>query len=193
MLSVSVLSTDLMLPFSATSKSAGQHSVKSSPWPSDFDPPGAFGGGASWSHCLAQQDSSLEIIPDSDDSFTLNGSFSDEMSGYFGSMSLYSQFKGMPSSDMFLMDPNQHVSDGVSPWGSLDNVYSEAYLDRSGSPQHIAEVCNIERQTNLLYQEQALFLFIFLIYHGRILFSTGHMPCVRKNGIPAKVLKPVAC
>ncbi len=102
-------------------------------------------------------------MPDSDDSFTLNGSFSDEMSGYFGSMSLYSQYKGMPSSDMFLMDPNQHVSDGVSPWGSLDNVYSEAYLDRSGSPQHIAEVCNIEillSQTNLLYREQALF-FLF--------------------------------
>jgi hypothetical protein len=152
MLSVSVIGTDVMLPFSATSESAGQHSVESSPWPSNFDPSGVFGGGASWSNYLAQQDPSLEFMPDSDGSFTGSGSLSDEMSGHFGSMSLYSQRKGMQSSDMFLMDPSQHVSDSVSLWGSLNNVFSEAYLDKS---RHIAEVCNIEislRQTNLLYR-----------------------------------------
>jgi hypothetical protein len=45
-------------------------------------------------------------------------------------------------SDMFLMDPNQQLLDGLSPWGSLDNVFSATYLDKGGSPQNIAEVCN---------------------------------------------------
>jgi hypothetical protein len=133
-----------MRPVSATSESSGQHSVKSCPWPSDFDPSGVLGGGASWSRSLAQQDSSLECMPDSDGSFTGSGTLSDEMNGYFGSMSLDSQSKGMQTSDMFHTDPGQHVSDGSSPWGSLDNVFSEAYLDKSGALQNIAEVCTIE-------------------------------------------------
>ena len=73
--------------------------------------------------------------------FTGKGFMSDEMSGYFSSMSLGAQRKFVrpPGTDMPWMDPNS-LPDGLAPWSGADGDFpAAADPDRSGTPPHVAE------------------------------------------------------
>jgi hypothetical protein len=163
-----VLCPDIMLPFSAISESSGHHNLKASFLLSEFEhhPSGVFGGAASRSHFInlaqqqtkshdpiggavgsrlqVQQDSAHEYLAENGGGLAGGGFLSEEMNGYFGGISLGPQRKVLqPGSDLFLNDQGQHALDGLSPWSSLDNVFSATYLDKAGSPQNIDEVSNI--------------------------------------------------
>ena len=147
--------SEITLPFAANA--AGSEPHKSSFLLSDFErPAGIYGAANSMKSFVKDLDDAAggsdPVREGTQGSGTLDylggdksviggGFMSDEMSGYFSSMSLGAQRKALrpPGTDMFLMDPHA-LPDGLAPWSGVDGNFPAAtYLDKSGTPQNIAE------------------------------------------------------